>query len=163
MPSMSSKTNRTIATNASWNWQPQVAGMLGSPLSWCITEVLQGQRTDTQGISAKQASLHYCRITIILNRPLHSISKLSKICLFFLVHRTSEKLFTSLSLDWAKKLHLAKNSPMCNLLTRPVALFVVRWHAFVNFRGLCLVGPLLGMEGSPLPFEIGFTYFYVML
>lgn len=137
---LSNKRFLKLAATSGWNaGQPPVLVHHQSP---------SGPATDTQGISAKLASSHCCWITIILNRPLHPISKLSKICLFFLVHRTSETLFTSLSLDWAEKLHLAKNSPTCNALTKPVH---GEMACICRFPGTVLSGTCVGDGGLTSP------------
>lgn len=99
VPSTSSKMNGTLATDAASERQPQLAGPLGSPLPCPCAGPSRSPPGQTRW--QRRTFLPSWNKHIILTRPqlLHPIPNLSKICLFFLVCRTSEKLFSSFCLS----------------------------------------------------------------
>lgn len=152
---------QTLAEISSHNWLERWAAPCASP----SLRPFRANILTWKDISAKLAASHRCQNNYITwTQPLHPISKLSKI-LLFLIHWTSEKFFSSLCFERAKKLHLAENSPTCNLLARPVALIMAPRHALCHLCsfGLGSEGPGLGMRCSPVPSGRGLTWFLIFV
>lgn len=155
MPSTSSKRNRNIATDTAWNRQPHAM-----PMCWSTTEGPQGQQTNMEG--------HFCQAGLItqLLKQLHHLNQTSS--------HHSQVVQNLLVLPFAKNIReiifiplfelslgtaFNKKNPICNLPTRPVALFMVGWCV----RQLFWTMLLLGMRCSSIPFGRGLTRFLIFV